>query len=116
VYSGRVRLEVGGVVRLYALRDESALANSYVLPGVTYAAGDVIHVKTEVSGTSPTRVRTKAWLNGDAEPSGWGTSGTDSTAAMQTTGSVALIAAVSGASTNASTHIRFDNYEVVTAG
>lgn len=58
-YGARVRLEVGGVVRLYVLKNETALVSSYVLPNVSDEAGDLLHLKLEVSGTSPTTVRAK---------------------------------------------------------
>jgi hypothetical protein len=112
-YGGRVRLEVGGVVRLYALNGETALASSYVLPDVTYTAGKVIHVKVEVSGTTPTTVKVKAWLDGASEPSGWQITATDSTSALQAAGSIGIRTVVGSASTVSSTAVKFDNYQVV---
>ena len=114
-YGGRVRFESTGALRLYALRDETALANSYVLPNVTYQTGDVVHVKVEVSGTSPTTVKVKAWLNSDPEPTTWQITSTDSASAMQVAGSVGFKASVSASSTNPTTRFIFDNYTVTAA-
>ena len=114
-YGGRVRFEATGALRLYALRDETALANSYLLPNVTYKTGDVVHVKVEVSGTSPTTVKVKAWLNSEPEPTTWQISSTDSTSAMQVAGPVGFKASVSATSTNPTTRFIFDNYTVTAA-
>ena len=83
-----------------------------MLPGVIYQAGDVVHVKVEVSGTSPTTVKVKAWLNSNPEPTTWQISSTDSTSAMQVAGPVGFKASVSASSTNPTTRFIFDNYEV----
>jgi PKD repeat protein len=111
-YGGRVRFEADGSVRLYALRTETALANSFVLPGYTYQSGDVLNVKVEVMGTAPTTVRVKVWVAGTDEPTAWQISATDSQASLQQAGSVGLRAAVGAASINPTTQIRFEEYEV----
>ncbi|WP_284549728.1 PKD domain-containing protein [Aestuariimicrobium sp. T2.26MG-19.2B] len=111
-YGGRVRFEATGALRLYALRDETALGSSYLLPNVTYQAGDVVHVKVEVSGTNPTTVKVKAWLNAGTEPTAWQITSTDSTSTMQVAGSVGVKATVGSTSTNPSTRFIFDNYKV----
>lgn len=111
-YSGRVRFEADGTLRLYILRDETALANSYVLPGVTYTAGTVIHVTLSVTGASPTTVALKAWIDGTAEPTTWQLQGNDSNAALQSAGSVGVTVGLSGASTVGTAQVSFDKLRV----
>ena len=113
VYSARVRLEPGGVIRLYVLRDEAALG-SYVLPS-TYTAGQVLRVKVQVKGNSPTTVAAKVWVDGTTEPATWQAQGTDSTASLQVAGFVGIRSAVSSVSTNPTTVLRYDNYKVTVA-
>jgi PKD repeat protein len=112
VYSARVRLEPAGVVRLYILRDETAIGNSFVLP-TTYTAGQVLHARLSVTGTSPTTIAAKVWVEGQTEPASWQLQGTDSTAALQAAGGVGIKASSSSASTNPVTKISFERFAVV---
>jgi PKD repeat protein len=112
-YAARVRFEAGGVVRLYLLRDETSLA-SMVVPG-TYTPGTVINVRVAVTGTSPTKIQGKAWFAGTTEPSGWMKEATDSTAAMQAAGYVALRSSTSSAA-GAAVNLSYDGYRVTKLG
>lgn len=96
-YSARVRFEAGDSMRLYLLRGEIAIGPSLVLPG-TYAAGEDLSVRLQVRGASPTTVQAKVWKSTDTEPATWQLSATDTTAAMQTAGSVGVSAYLGGAS------------------
>ncbi len=111
-YSARVRLEPGGAIRLYLLRDQTILPGGNVLLPQRYVAGADVHVRVEATGTSPTTVRAAVWLEGSPEPSGWTASSTDSTAAMQAAGSVGVKGYLSGASTNPTQVLRFDDWAV----
>lgn len=113
-YGGRVRFEPGGVVRVYALRNETALANSYVLPQ-SYKAGTRLNVKVSVTGTSPTTVKVRVWVVGTAEPGTWNVVASDSHAALQKPGSPGLNGYVSRASRHAVTVFRIDDYKVTLA-
>ena len=98
-YQARVRIEAGGTVRLYVLRDEVSIAGSgFVLPGV-YRAGEALHVRLQVSGSGPTAIAAKLWRYGTPEPADWQLSGTDSTDGMQTAGWVGLKGTLSAATT-----------------
>ncbi|MGM1029615.1 MAG: PKD domain-containing protein [Actinomycetota bacterium] len=110
VYATRVRLEPGGVVRVYLLYNETSLG-SFVLPQ-SYTAGAVVHVRMLVDGTGPTRLAASVWLAGTAQPASWMLDTTHSAAAMQTAGSVGVRAALSSASTVPTQTIRFDDWEV----
>lgn len=111
-YSARVRLEPTGVIRLYILRDETAIGNSYVLP-TAYTPGQVLHTKLSVTGTNPTTIAAKVWVEGQPEPTAWQLQGTDSTAALQAAGGVGIKTSISSASTNPATKLSFDRIAVV---
>lgn len=111
-YSARVRLEPAGVVRLYLLRDETAIGNSFVLP-TAYTAGQVLNVRLSVTGTSPTTLAAKVWVDGQPEPAAWQLQGTDSTAALQATGGIGVKTSISAASTNPSTTVSFARFSAV---
>jgi PKD repeat protein len=110
-YSARVWLQANGVLRLQLMHAGTAIT-AVNIPGITYTAGTAITVRTQVFGTSPTTIRAKAWVAGQAEPAAWQVSATDATAAMQAAGSVGLQAYVSGSVTNAPIQIRFRDYSV----
>lgn len=113
-YAARVRFEPNAQVRLYLLRDEVLLGGAiYTLP-TAYVPGQAINVKLSVTGTSPTALGAKIWVDGTAEPTAWQLQATDTTAAMQAAGAVSVKTAVSSASTVATTKVSVDNLKVVT--
>ncbi len=112
-YSARLRFENGGAVRLYLLRDEVALG-SYLMPGATYTPGTVLTVSFSVTGTDPTTLAAKVWKSTDTEPVTWQVTATDTTAGMQTPGTIGLTNTVSAASTLPTTTFTWDDLTVVT--
>ncbi|WP_225984189.1 PKD domain-containing protein [Epidermidibacterium keratini] len=111
-YSARVRFEPNGVVRLYLLRDETALGGaSYVLP-TTYQPGQQLRLKLSVTGTSPTSLAAKVWVDGQAEPASWQLQATDTTAALQAAGTSGIKVSASSLSTVPVTRISFGDYTV----
>ncbi len=105
-YQARVRIE-NGLLRLYTMRDETALTGSTTISHA-YAAGEVIWCELAVTGTNPTTVSAKMWLDGDVEPGSYQQSTTDSTPGYQTVGVIGLRANI-GASA-ASAIMSFGNY------
>jgi PKD repeat protein len=103
-YRTRIRITNTGVVYLRVARmvagAETALSNEFALPGVTYAAGTSISLRTQVTGTAPSTVRARAWVSGTSEPSTWQVSATDSTAVLQAAGSIGITDYLSSAATN----------------
>ena len=76
------------------------LGNTVVIPG-TFAPGAQLNVRMQVTGTSPTTIRSKVWLSGASEPANWTVSATDSYAALQAPGGIGVMSYLSGTSTNA---------------
>lgn len=114
VYQSRVRFEPGGAVRLFILRDETALGGkSLVLPG-TYQSGTELTLKLAVSGTNPTTVSAKLWPAGTPEPADWQLTATDTTTALQAAGTIGLRGSVSSAITNPQVQISFSSFLAVT--
>ena len=113
-YAARVRLEPGGVLRLYLVQNQTLLSQ-HLLP-FTYTPGEVLHVRLDVTGTSPTTLRARVWRDGTAEPSTWQVSGSDATPALQVAGPSSLLVSVSSVSTVPTTTIAFDDFEVTEAG
>ena len=85
------------------------------LAGVTYAAGDTIRVRFQVTGNGTTTLNAKAWKVGTAEPAAAQATATDSTAALQAAGSFQIVSYLSASSTNAPVTVSVDNLSI-TAG
>ncbi len=91
---------------------ESSLGPAVVVPGLSQAAGSFIWLRTDVSGANPTTIRVKAWADGQPEPGAWQFSATDSTAALQSAGSVGLRIYVNNSVSNTPIDLSFDDYIV----
>jgi PKD repeat protein len=77
---------------------EATLASEVAAGSVT--AGGLLRIRAQATGTSPTTLRAKVWADGASEPSAWTTSVTDSSAVLQTAGSVGVQGYLSGSVTN----------------
>ena len=111
-YRLKVKVEANGLVTVYAIRfagGETTLS-SVLVPGLTYTAGARLNTRLQVTGTAPTTVRARVWLSTSAEPTTWQVTATDSTAALQSPGSVGLFTYISGASSNTPWIFRFDDF------
>lgn len=111
-YRGKLKVATDGAVtvQITRLAGGSETTLSQVSAGFSIATGQTVRVRVQVTGASPTTVRLKAWLTGTAEPGAWTLTTTDSTAALQTAGSVGLLAYLSGSATNAPVIARFDDF------
>ena len=72
----------------------------------------MIRVRAQVSGTSPTTIRIRAWADGSPEPGTWAYTVTNSVAELQAPGGVGLRAYIGGTTTNAPVLVTFDNFLV----
>ena len=102
-YRAKVLFSSTGAVTLYLTRVSSGtetVLSSGVVSGLTYSVGDRLELRLRVTGTNPTTVSARIWKSGTTEPASWTRTATDSTAAFQTAGSVALYFYASGSTTN----------------
>jgi PKD repeat protein len=111
-YRAKVKISATGALTLQGTRVAAGVETtlqSVGVPGVTYAAGQQLNIRLQVTGTAPTTIRAKVWVAGTAEPAAWQVSTTDATAALQAAGSVGILAYLSGTSTNFPVGTRFDD-------
>ncbi|WP_345219146.1 PKD domain-containing protein, partial [Georgenia halophila] len=94
--TGEARLTLGRRVD-----GAEAYMQSTIVTGLTVEAGELMQMRVQAFGTSPTTLRAKVWETGTPEPGTWTVSATDSTTGLQDAGSVALRAYLSGSATNA---------------
>jgi PKD repeat protein len=91
---------------------ETQIAAPVTVSGVTFAAGDTLRLRLQTSGTGTTTLNGKVWKAGSTEPTTWTVSKTDTTAALQVPGGIALLPYLSGSSTNAPVTVGIDNLTV----
>jgi probable HAF family extracellular repeat protein len=115
-YRAQLRLNPNRTVQVRAARAvgnvETQLGSIVSVPGVTHTANTFIWVRVQASGVNPTTMRLKAWANGQAEPTTWLLTVTDSQTALQTAGTVGVRAFVPSAITNSPVRFSFDDYRV----
>ena len=103
-YQPRVWMRNDGTVWLVNQRGNTVL-NTYIVPGLTWAAGDTFTVKAQVVGSGTTTIRSKVWKSGTTEPSNWQITSTDSTAGLQTAGPMGVTAYRAASATGTGTYL-----------
>ena len=88
--------------------------SNVVLPATfTHSVGNSYEIAMQAVGTSPTTLRAKIWRTGTAEPN-WQLTATDSTAALQRTGSPGVLYYASRSFSGASATLTVDALRVTT--
>lgn len=113
-YFAKTRIDSAGGVsvsleRLNASGAELSVQSATTVTGLTYTAGELLNVRTQVTGTAPTTIRVKVWKAGSTEPTSWIRSTTDSAAGLQAPGSVGIRSYLSSAATNAPVVLKLDS-------
>ncbi|MBK7623965.1 MAG: hypothetical protein IPJ14_15230 [Kineosporiaceae bacterium] len=94
---------------------ETEIAAPVTIAGLTYAAGTKLAVRLQATGTNPTTVQARVWVDGTDEPADWQRTATDSTAALQAPGAVGVWTYLS-ASAVAPVVVRVDDLVVTRLG
>jgi len=113
-YRAKAQVTSTGAVNLSLIRTtasgaETTIQSGLTIAGLNYAVGDRLAMRLQVTGTGTTTIRAKVWEVGTAEPASWQRSVTDTTAALQTAGSVGLMTYLSGGANNAPIIVLLDN-------
>ncbi|MFC0037158.1 vanadium-dependent haloperoxidase [Actinomadura rayongensis] len=116
-YRSVLTFKPDGGVAVQLRRTDAAGVETNVGPlqtisGLTYTPGTKLHLRLQVTGTSPTTLKTKVWADGTTEPTSWLQTVTDSTTALQGAGRAGLLAYLSASSTNAPVTVDFDDFQV----
>ena len=92
-YRVKLRFMPGGAIveTLERVVAGTEVALQAVTAPVTYAPGNVVSVQLQVTGVSPTTLRSMIWLRGTTQPTTWQASTTDNTSGLQVPGAVALV-------------------------
>ena len=94
MYRARLRYLVDGTVRaaFYARvgTSEVLVGKEVVVPGLDSRAVKPVRLRAEVTGTSPTRLRMRAWDVAQTEPAAWLLDLSDSTPVLQQAGGIGV--------------------------
>ncbi len=111
-YRAKVKVTSSGALTLYLVRvvngAETTLSSTSLGSAYNYTLGATLQIKAQVTGTSPTTIRAKAWKTTQTEP-GWQLTSTDNTASLQVASGISLVTYLSGSSTNAPIVASFDD-------
>ncbi len=116
-YELKIRLLPGGVVHLTlskVISGTETIFKEVNISGLTYNVGDVLRFRFQIVGTGTATLSGKVWKLGTTEPTAAQITQTDSTAALQSAGSFALQAFLSGSSTNPMI-VKWDNLQVTSS-
>ncbi len=108
-YAARVRLQADGTVQLNLTRGNGTPFKGGTVAGLTYAAGDRLTIRVEVTGVAPTTVRAKVWKTAEVEPAAWTVEATDVTATLQVPGSFGISTYLFSSATNGPIAFRYDD-------
>lgn len=103
-----------GKLQLQLQRSGTAIATASIA-SITYASGDQLRVRLQVTGSSPTALRAKVWRAGTPEPGSWQVTATDSTAGLQTAGATGLVSYLGGSANPGTVSATFDDFSVASA-
>jgi hypothetical protein len=106
--SGQVFLQASQVVN----NTESGIGSEVLVPGLTHTPGSFIRLRAQLSGTSPTTIRARAWADGASEPATWQYTATNSAASLQAAGGVGLMSYLGSAVSNGPVLATFDDFLV----
>ena len=106
-YRARVVVSASGAATLQLQRGTTTL-RSIAIPNVSFATGDTLQLRLQVTGTNPTTIQAKVW-EGATEPTAWTLTTTDTTAALQTAGSIGLYSYYSSGSTPSPVVVNWDD-------
>lgn len=87
-YTARVVVQSSGVLQLQVRRG-STTVKAVTVPAASYAAGQPVNVRLQVSGEGTTTLNAKVWTTG-SEPGAWNVSATDTTESLQAKGTVGV--------------------------
>lgn len=110
----RLKLQVDATGKVNARIVKSVSGAEVLVAGPVNVAGTLpvggrVRSVFAVSGTSPTVLQAKVWLDGQAEPVAWTVEGTDTAASLQVPGHVGLYAQLSSTTTNGPVVATFDD-------
>ncbi len=117
-YQMRVRITSDNKVRLQAIRVanrvETPIGTEKSVPNLLFAPNTPLRLRMQVSGTNPTTIGMRAWADGQAEPTTWSNTATDTTPLLQQAGTMGVRAYLPASATNAGVLFSYDDFRATT--
>ena len=107
-YQVRVWFRNNGTAMLVTQRGNTTLG-TYLIPQLTWAAGDSYTLKAQVTGTSTSTIQAKLWKTGTTEPANWQLTSVQSTGALEGAGAIGISANRAGSATTTGAYL-FDGF------
>jgi hypothetical protein len=112
-YWCQIRIATNNTVYLRAVRlvngTQTVIGTETAVSGLPYGANTYIRMHGQVVGTNPTTIRLKAWADGQAEPTNWQFTVTDSEPSLQAGGAIGFRTFLASGVTNAPVVFTFDD-------
>jgi PKD repeat protein len=114
-YQSKVIISSTGKVTIAIVRvnasggSEVVVQPAITVNGLTYTAGAKLAIRLRVTGSNPTLIESRTWLDGTTEPTTWQRSISDSTAGHQAAGGLAITGYLSGGVANAPVYLSVDD-------
>lgn len=113
-YQARIRFNATSPIGLQIMHGSSTVLANLASTGLTYTPGQVLQIRTQVTGLNPTTIRAKVWVVGTTEPTAWMLTATDATAGLQTAGYIGTESYLSSTATNAPITASYRNLQATT--
>jgi PKD repeat protein len=114
LYRAVLAFRPDGGLRLGLVRasdgDLARLDTTGVTLGASYSAGQPLSVRLQVTGSSPTVMRSRVWPSGQPEPADWQLTAVDDAPNLQTDGRVGLVSVRSSDGDDASTTVEISSF------
>jgi CSLREA domain-containing protein len=111
-YRARLRLAPDGSVHLGLEAGGALIGSEVTVPGVVHDPDTRLRLRFRARGASPTNLDAKVWLASQPEPGGWNLALQDSTASLQSAGSLGILVGSSETLLAPSVTFSFDDYSV----
>ena len=110
-YRAKVKVASNGAMTLYVTKTVAGAETTLKTVAVAgvFAPATEYTVRVQVTGSGTSTISAKVWAAASTEPAAWQTTATDASAELQGPGTVALVAYLSGSSTNFPVSVSFDS-------
>ncbi|CAL8968595.1 hypothetical protein PROP_00329 [Propionicimonas sp. T2.31MG-18] len=115
-YRAKVRFAKTGAVSVVLAKvvgSTEYTLGAATVSGLTYSPGKKLTLGFQATGTGTTTLKTRLWVTGQAQPSSWLLTTTDTQPTLQDAGAVGVAAWVEASTTNAPITVGMDNLAVV---
>ena len=113
-YRAKLRIAANGSVFVQGSsvsgNAETPIGTEVPVAGLKVTPGSFVWLRAQISGSSPTTIRVRAWADGTIEPATWQYTATSAAAGLQVAGGVGIRAFTGSPVTNGPITLSFDDF------